>query len=98
MFSNGYVKMTDFGLAKELKEDTENRTEAGTTFYYAPEMVLRQNYGREIDLWAIGIFAYEMSNYCPPFSGPEIKDRQRVKQLVKVAQNNRNWKNPNISD
>ena len=70
MFSNGYVKMTDFGLAKELKENIENRTEAGTTFYYAPEMVLRQNYGREIDLWAIGIFAYEMSNYCPPFSGP----------------------------
>lgn len=51
MFSNGYVKMTDFGLAKELKENIENRTEAGTTFYYAPEMVLRQNYGREIDLW-----------------------------------------------
>lgn len=47
---------------------------------------------------AIGIFAYEMSNYCPPFSGPEIKDKQRVKQLVKVAQTNRNWKNPNVSE
>lgn len=36
MFSNGYVKLTDFGLAKQLKENVQNRTEAGTTFYYAP--------------------------------------------------------------
>jgi serine/threonine protein kinase len=60
-------------------------------------MVLRQNYGKEIDLWAIGIFAYEMSNYNPPFSGPEIKDKLRVKRLVQFAETNRNWKNPNLS-
>jgi hypothetical protein len=38
-----------------------------------------------------------MSNYYPPFAGPEIKDKQRVKRLVKTAENNRNWKNPNLS-
>lgn len=60
-------------------------------------MVLREGYGKEIDLWTIGIFAYEMSNYNPPFAGPDIKDKQRVKRLVKSAENNRNWKNPNLS-
>lgn len=62
--------MTDFGLAKQLHEDELSKTEAGTTIYYAPEMVLREGYGKFIDLWTIGIFAYEMSNYSPPFSGP----------------------------
>jgi len=48
-------------------------------------MVLKDGYGKEIDLWTIGIYAYEMSNYAPPFSGTEIKDKQRVKRLVKNA-------------
>ena len=71
-----------------MKDEELSKTEAGTTIYYAPEMVLREGYGKEIDLWTIGIFAYEMSNYNPPFPGPDIKDRQRVKRLVKAAENN----------
>ena len=58
IFENGYVKLTDFGLAKELRPDELSKTEAGTSFYYAPEMVLRVGYYKYIDLWAIGIFAY----------------------------------------
>lgn len=63
------MKLTDFGLAKEIKEDELSKTEAGTNIYYAPEMVLKEGYGKEIDLWTIGIYAYEMSNFSPPFSG-----------------------------
>lgn len=40
IFGNGYVKLTDFGLARELKENEGTKTLAGTTVYYAPEMVL----------------------------------------------------------
>lgn len=61
-------------------------------------MVLREGYGKEIDLWTIGIFAYEMSNYYPPFTGPQIKDKQRVKRLVKAAETKRTWKNPQVSE
>ena len=61
-------------------------------------MVLRQGYTKFIDIWTIGIFAYEMSNYNPPFAGAQIKDRQRVKKIVIKAQKDRVWKNPNISD
>lgn len=85
IFDNGYAKLTDFGLAKEFSEEELSKTEAGTTIYYAPEMVLRLGYKKEIDFWTMGVFAYEMSNYSPPFSGPEIKDRQRIKRLVKAA-------------
>ena len=46
LFSDGYVKLTDFGLARELKENEFTKTLAGTTIYYAPEMVLGHEYNR----------------------------------------------------
>ena len=55
-------------------------------------MVLKEGYGKEID-----IYAYQMSNYYPPFSSADIKDKLKVKRVVKQAQNNRTWKNPDIS-
>jgi serine/threonine protein kinase len=58
IFENGYIKLTDFGLAKEIREDELSRTEAGTTIYYAPEMVLKDGYTKMIDIWAIGVYAY----------------------------------------
>ena len=98
MFENGYAKLTDFGLAKEFHENELTRTEAGTTIYYAPEMVMRQGYNKSVDIWSIGIYAYEMSNYNPPFAGADIKDKLKVKRVVKNAENRRNWKNPAVSE
>lgn len=45
IFENGYVKLSDFGLAKEIPTE-KSRTEAGTPSYYAPEMILSEGYGR----------------------------------------------------
>ena len=98
IFENGYAKLTDFGLAKQIQEDELSRTEAGTTIYYAPEMVLRQGYQKEVDIWAIGVYAYEMSNYYPPFASADIKEKLKVKRVVKQAEVRRHWKNHNISD
>jgi serine/threonine protein kinase len=97
IFDNSYVKLSDFGLAKEIPLD-KSKTEAGTLAYYAPEMILRQGYGREIDLWMIGIYAYEISNYCPPFTLIELNDEARIRKIVAAAEHNRVWKNANISE
>ena len=91
------MKLTDFGLAKKIKPNEVSRTEAGTTIYYAPEIVLREGYGKDIDFWTIGILAYEMSNYSPPFSHDDITSKHKVRKLVKSAENYRAWKNPYIS-
>lgn len=98
IFENGYAKLTDFGLAKEFHENELARTEAGTTIYYAPEMVMRKGYDKSVDIWAIGIYAYQMSNYSPPFASADIKDKLKVKRVIKNAEIRRNWKNPNISE
>lgn len=75
-----------------------SKTEAGTTIYYAPEMVLKEGYQKEIDIWAIGVYAYEMSNYCPPFATSDIKEKLKVKRVVKMAEQKRIWKNSHLSD
>lgn len=61
-------------------------------------MILRQGYGREIDLWMIGIYAYEISNYCTPFTSIELNDEARIRKIVAAAEHNRVWKNANVSE
>ena len=51
-----------------------------------------------VDIWAIGVYAYEMSNYSPPFSSADIRDRIKVKRVVKYSETKRNWRNPNLSE
>jgi serine/threonine protein kinase len=36
VFSDGYVKISDFGLAKKTVQGKNSRTILGTRFYYAP--------------------------------------------------------------
>ncbi len=61
-------------------------------------MVLKEGYQKEIDIWAIGVYAYEMSNYYPPFASADIKEKLKVKRVVKQAETKRVWKNPNLSE
>ena len=41
----------------------------GTPEYIAPEVVLRQGYGKPVDWWAMGIILYEFLIGCVPFFG-----------------------------
>ena len=60
-------------------------------------MVLGFEYGREIDLWTLGIYSYEMSNFTAPFAGADIKNKTKVKKLVQNAEKSRTWKNDGLS-
>lgn len=44
----------------------------GTMEYFAPEMLLGREYNQSIDLWALGVLAYELTNFCLPFVYEEI--------------------------
>ena len=41
----------------------------GTPEYIAPEVILRQSYGKPVDWWAMGIILYEFLVGCVPFFG-----------------------------
>ncbi len=66
--SSGHVRLTDFGLAKELViQEKGTHTFCGTDEFLAPELLLHKPYGDSVDWWALGILIYEMITGWPPW-------------------------------
>jgi serine/threonine protein kinase len=59
-------------------------------------MVLKSGYTKLIDLWTLGVYLYELSNFEPPFTTEQIS-RARFQAVCLEAENNMVWKNPDLS-
>ena len=53
--SDGRVKITDFGLAKQVDPQAQCNTFVGTQFYMSPERLQVQPYAFESDIWSLGL-------------------------------------------
>ena len=60
------IKLIDFGLSSYFNEFNKLMSPVGTPYYIAPE-VLNRNYGKECDMWSIGVIAYICLTGSPPF-------------------------------
>jgi len=69
--SNTDIKISDFGLAKISKDYPRrlprSHSICGSDFYLAPEVIKQEEYGREIDIWSIGVVCYVVLSGSLPF-------------------------------
>lgn len=68
----GHVKLTDFGISKDLGDIPGSAsTFCGTAEYMAPEIVKGVEYDYKVDIWALGVLVCEMVQGYPPFTDEE---------------------------
>lgn len=64
---NGVIKLADFGMAVHCPQDRSRKTFCGTQEYLAPEIVGKKAYNKSVDIWALGVLAYELLYGHAPF-------------------------------
>lgn len=78
--SSGYVKIVDFGFAKQLGSEGCAWTFCGTPEYVAPEIITNKSHDHRADIWSLGILMYELLTGRPPFTNRP--DKGQVYPLI----------------
>lgn len=65
-FSNGLLKLGDFGLTTH-HDESKKAGNAGTPYYMAPEIHQGEHYDFKVDVWALGILLYRLTALKYPF-------------------------------
>jgi len=77
--SEGLLKITDFGLATHLDDPNDlMRTTCGTLHYVAPEVLLGHPYGKEVDLWSLGVILFVLLSGYLPFYADQKKQTYKL--------------------
>ena len=91
---NGYIRLTDFGIAKENLPDNSSET-SGTPGYMSPEVMKSLNHSFPADYFALGVIGYEFMKGERPYCGrnrKEIKEQIMSRQAeIKMEDINENW-------
>ena len=76
----GVCKLCDFGWAIYSKE--RRNTYCGTLDYVCPEILEGESYDNFVDIWAVGVLAYEMLAGKAPFY--HISRKETMKSIMNV--------------
>lgn len=78
--SQGYLKISDFGLSRLNIRQNDAKSICGTPEYLAPEIVYKLPYGKPVDWWTFGSILYELLTGFPPFYSKNRNDLfERIK-------------------
>ena len=78
----GYIRLTDFGIAKKNMEDNSSET-SGTPGYMSPEVINSKNHSFPADYFALGVIGYEFMKGERPYKG---KNRREIKEQMNSEQ------------
>lgn len=71
----GIVKVGDYGLSKYISASQRGgQTESVGTFHYMAPEIGKGNYGREIDIYALGVILFELLTGRVPFDGESLHE------------------------
>ena len=76
--SNGYVHITDFGIAKIQQLHNAKET-SGTPGYMSPEVMFGHDHNILVDYFAVGVMGYEFLKGYRPYLG---KNRKEIKEKM----------------
>ena len=75
------VKLGDFGLSRELSNESNFAySHVGTPYYMSPEQIDETKYNEKSDIWSLGCFLYELTTFHPPF---EAKNQIMLAMKIK---------------
>jgi serine/threonine protein kinase len=63
------LKLTDFGLARELQQTTNVMNAAGTYSHMPPEVIKSSTYSKSSDVWSFGVLLWELLTGEVPYKG-----------------------------
>jgi calcium-dependent protein kinase len=76
------------GLSQINDKTKPLKSERGSIYYVAPEMILK-NYNHKVDIWAAGVIFYVLLTGKPPFhaviensNGKSVLDYEKIKMLI----------------
>ena len=72
------IKLTDFGLSKVIVPGEVMFEACGTPAYVAPEVLKKEGYSKEIDVWSTGVIIYTMLARALPFHSSDVKNTFRM--------------------
>jgi eukaryotic-like serine/threonine-protein kinase len=71
----GIVKIGDYGLSKFISCSRRGgQTESVGTFHYMAPEIGKGEYGKEIDIYALGVMLYELATGVVPFDGESTQE------------------------
>jgi len=81
LLHHGQIKICDFGWS--VHADSSRRTTmCGTLDYLSPEMLSNETHSYEVDLWSLGVLAYELIAGQPPFQADTLDETtQRISDI-----------------
>lgn len=86
------IKLIDFGFATKCNDRERLKGKIGTPYYVAPE-VLKGTYGKECDMWSLGIMTYYMLIGDPPFNAESDSELFETIIMTDVPYHQDYWSN-----
>lgn len=76
------VKIMDFGLSKIMGPQEKVADGYGSLSFVAPEVLIRQPYNKQIDMWSLGVILYYMLSGTLPFDDVNDNEENIAKLIV----------------